>query len=92
VKYNQNHQSHLYKNGHFVKSFIFWDITPCSPLKVDYVREEHFALLAACFMLVSCLAYSSTLKMEAICSSKMQDEFQRTAQHYIPESRTLRNH
>jgi hypothetical protein len=28
-------------------------------------------LLAACFMLVSCLAYSSALKIGATCSSKM---------------------
>jgi hypothetical protein len=29
-------------------------------------------------MLVSCLAYSSTLKMEAKCSSETSVEFQRT--------------
>jgi hypothetical protein len=32
-----------------------------------------FALLAPCFMLVSCLAYSATLKMEATCSSTSVD-------------------
>jgi hypothetical protein len=31
--------------------------------------ESEPKLLAACFMLVSCLACSSTLRMEAICSS-----------------------
>jgi hypothetical protein len=45
------------------------------------------ALLATCFMLVSCLAYSSTLKMEATSSSKMSDDFQQIAWHYIPEDR-----
>jgi hypothetical protein len=34
-------------------------------------------------MLVSCLAYSSTLKMEATLSSKRSDGFQRTVQCYI---------
>jgi hypothetical protein len=36
------------------------------------------ALLVAYFTLVSCLAYSSTLNMEASCSSEMSVEFQRT--------------
>jgi hemin uptake protein HemP len=35
------------------------------------------ALLATCFMLVSCLAYSSALKMEATWSSKMLLDFNR---------------
>jgi hypothetical protein len=33
------------------------------------------ALLATCFMLVSCLAYSSTLKMEVTCSSETPVDF-----------------
>jgi hypothetical protein len=36
------------------------------------------ALLANCFMLVSCLAYSLTLKMEATCFSEMLDAFEET--------------
>jgi hypothetical protein len=36
------------------------------------------ALLAPAFTLVSCLAYSSTLKMEATCSSSTSVVFQRT--------------
>jgi hypothetical protein len=66
-----------------LKSSIFWDITPCSPLKVNgrfrgtcrlhfqgrrvsqarKQREAELSLLTAVFMLVSCVAYSSTLKM-----------------------------
>jgi starvation-inducible outer membrane lipoprotein len=46
------------------------------------------ALLATCVMLVSCLS-SSTLKMEATCSSKTLVNFQWTAQHYIQEDRTF---
>jgi hypothetical protein len=42
--------------------------------------------------LESCLAYFSTLKMEAICSFKTSVDFQRTALRYIPEDGTLHNH
>jgi hypothetical protein len=41
-------------------------------------------------MLVSRLAYSSTLKMEVACSSETSVEFKRTTRHYIPEYRTLK--
>jgi hypothetical protein len=47
------------------------------------------ALLAACFMIVSCLAYSSILKMEAICSSETLVDFHPTTRRYIPEDITL---
>jgi hypothetical protein len=50
------------------------------------------ALLATCFTLLSCLSYSSTLKMEALCSSETSIEFQRTTWRYIREERTLYNH
>jgi hypothetical protein len=43
-------------------------------------------------MLVSRLAHSSTLKMEAICSVETTVDFQQTTRRYIPEDRTLRNH
>jgi hypothetical protein len=48
-----------------------------------------FSLLATCSTLVYCLAYSSTLKMEATFSSEMSVDFQRTIPRYIPEDRTL---
>jgi hypothetical protein len=41
--------------------------------------------------LVSCSAYSSTLKMEATCSSETPVDLQRTAWLYIPDTRTLRH-
>jgi hypothetical protein len=47
----------------------------------------HF--LATCFMLVSCLAYSSTLKIEDTYSAETSAEFQRTTQRYIPEDSIL---
>jgi hypothetical protein len=43
-------------------------------------------------MLLSSLAYSLTLKMEAVCLSETSVDFQWTAQHYIAEDRTLPNH
>jgi hypothetical protein len=36
-----------------------------------------------------CLAYSSTMKMEVIFSSKTSVDFQRTRPRYIPEDRTV---
>jgi hypothetical protein len=53
------------------------------------------ACFSACHLLsrlVFCLAYSSILKMEAVCSSETSVEFQRTTRRYIPEDRTLNNH
>jgi hypothetical protein len=44
--------------------------------------------LPPAFTLVSCSAYSSTLKMETIYSSEMSVEFQRTTRRYIPEDST----
>jgi hypothetical protein len=46
-----------------MKSSLFWDI------RISRI------LFATCFMLVSCLALSSTLKMEASCSSEMSVGF-----------------
>jgi hypothetical protein len=46
------------------------------------------ALFAACFTLVSCLAYTSTLKMEETCSSETSVDFQQTTLSNIPEDRT----
>jgi hypothetical protein len=40
------------------------------------------------FALVSCLAYTSTLNMEAKFSSKTSVYFERTSLHYIPEDST----
>jgi hypothetical protein len=60
-----------------MKSTVFWDIKPCSPLKVNR--------LSPAVMLVSCSAYSSTLKMEMICSSETLVDLQWTTRGYIPE-------
>jgi hypothetical protein len=51
-----------------------------------------FALFAACYMLVSCLAYSSTLNMRTIYPSEISLNFHRTARRHILEDRHLHNH
>jgi hypothetical protein len=43
-------------------------------------------------MLVPCMAYSSTLNMEATCSSGTLIDFYWTTRRYIPEDRALYNH
>jgi hypothetical protein len=45
--------------------------------------------LPPAFTLVSSLAYSSTLKMKAKCSSETSVDFQRTSRRYIPDDTTL---
>jgi hypothetical protein len=60
------------------KSSIFWDETPCRPLMA---KQD----------LISCLSYSSTLKMEETYSSETSVVFQRTTRRYIPEDRTPHN-
>jgi hypothetical protein len=42
-----------------------------------------------CFVQASCMAYSSTLRLEAKCSANMSVDFQWTTQHHIPEDITL---
>jgi hypothetical protein len=61
-----------------MKSSTFWDITPCSPLKVNQRFGGTYRS-----------AYSSTLKMEAICSSETFAEFQWSTRRYFPEDSTL---
>jgi hypothetical protein len=65
-----------------MKTVGLWDITSGSPSKVDRrfvgtgrLRKKQVADLATSFVLVSCLAYSLTLKMEAVCSSERSVEF-----------------
>jgi hypothetical protein len=44
------------------------------------------------FMLLSCSAYCSALKMNATCSFETLVDFQRTIRSYILKVRTLHNH
>jgi hypothetical protein len=40
-------------------------------------------MLATCFMLISSFPYSSTLKIEKICSTETSIDFQQTTPRYI---------
>jgi hypothetical protein len=80
-------------------------ITQCSPLKVNHLfvgtcrlhlqywivsqARNRIKQAASKFMLVSCLAYSLTLKMEATRSSKTFIDFQRPTRCYIQDNRIL---
>jgi hypothetical protein len=90
-------------------NYTFWNITPCSPLRVNWCfrgvcslhphgrriskarnqRESKQLSLSPAFTVVSRLAYSLTLKMDATCSSETSVDFQRTTRRYIPKHRTL---
>lgn len=52
-------------------------------------RKQHEALLATFSTLLFCLAYSSTMMIEATCSSEISADFQQATWHYIPENRTV---
>jgi hypothetical protein len=83
-----------------MKSTIFWDIMPCSPLKVNrrfggiyhlHLQDQRISRArnqhesrAVGFL----LGYFSTLKMEAIYSSETSVDFQWTTRRYIPEDST----
>jgi hypothetical protein len=53
------------------------------------IHEQNFLRVARCFLLVTCLAYSSTLKMEAVRSFKTSAYFYETTRRHIPEDCTL---
>jgi hypothetical protein len=54
-----------------------------------YIYNRYVFMPAICFTLVSCLCHSSTLKMEATCSSETSLDFQRTTRRCILEDRNL---
>jgi hypothetical protein len=66
-----------------MKSIIFWDMTPCSLLSPN----RHFGGTYRCLVLAEII--SSTLKMEAICSSETSVSTQQTKRRHIPEYDTL---
>jgi hypothetical protein len=56
---------------------------------VERVDRWHLITEVEYEVLISCLVYSSTLKMEAICSSKMSVYILWTTRCHIPEERTI---
>jgi hypothetical protein len=68
------------------------DKLSCSSLLLPIQTQafgKQIAVLATCWMLISCLAYSLALKMEITYSSEILVNFQWTTWYYIPEDRTL---
>jgi hypothetical protein len=59
--------------------------------RISQARNQREAGGKLNFLIVPYLAYSSTLKMEATCSSETSTDFHRTTLRYIPEDRTLNN-
>jgi hypothetical protein len=81
-----------------MKISVFWDITPCSPLKVNRLfgvtcrfHLQGWRISTACYLChASFLAYSSNLKMETTYFSEMSVGFQRNTRNYILEDRTFK--
>jgi hypothetical protein len=73
-----------------MKSCIFLDIIPCNPLKVNRRFGGKYGrhLFSACFVLISFLTYSHTLKIEAIRLSETSVDFYWTTVRNILENRT----
>jgi hypothetical protein len=76
-----------------MKIIIIWDVTPCSLLSCNRRFGGTYRLhLQGRRLLVLAEIISSTLKMEAICSSETSVETQQTTRRHIPEDDTLPNH
>jgi hypothetical protein len=85
-----------------MKSTIFWNITPCSPLSVNrrfggtyrlHLQDRKSKLSKNACHLLSCWYLAQliflTLKMEAMCSSETSVDTQQTTWRHIPEAGTL---
>jgi hypothetical protein len=64
---------------------------PCLGLK-SKPSKKLAGCCACCLLHADFFSYSSTLKMEVICSFKTLVDFRQNTQHYIIEDRTLHNH
>jgi hypothetical protein len=89
----------------FSKNTIFWDIRLCSQVETgrhsggaDWLHLQGRRTNQASsqqkveWKQISCLAYFSTLKMEAVCSSKSFIRIYQSTQRYIPEGSTIHSH
>jgi hypothetical protein len=57
--------------------------------RINQARNQDETAFDTFFTLISCFAYSSRLKIEAIYSSETSANFQRTMRHYSSEDRIL---
>jgi hypothetical protein len=77
-----------------MKSTIFWDIKPCSPLTLNGLHGviSQTIVRSACHLLSRWFLAQfifSTLKMEAICSFEASVDTEQTTRRYIPEDSTF---
>jgi hypothetical protein len=79
-----------------VKSTIFWDITPCNPLRVNRRFGGIYRLYLQGRKVSRARAQRESRwkpdPMEAICSSETSVNFQRTTRRYNPKDGTFNNH
>jgi hypothetical protein len=61
----------------------------CCNATIVTVTATRIALLAACFLLVSCSVCCSTLETKAVCSSVLSADFHRSTWRNIPEEGTV---
>jgi hypothetical protein len=71
-------------------------VTPCRLVEVwenrileDVHVNQFFIAHFACFLLVTCFAYISTLKMEAVWASETSVNFDQATWHHIPGDSVL---
>jgi hypothetical protein len=64
----------------------------CTAVQLAESQRMFRRNISACSMLVSCLAYSSTLKTMVICSSEALADFHQTTWSYISEDTTLHSY
>jgi hypothetical protein len=84
-------------NIHESKISVSCDMLPYSSLEVIRSFGGAYRLLqqgqpSTCLMVVSCLVFSFTRKMERTCCSETPVNFRRTTRHYIPEDIDLHKH
>jgi hypothetical protein len=72
----------------FIKSQVLLMVKKVIHLVFEVFTAVACHLLTCWFL----LKFSSTLKMEAICSSETSVAFQQTTRHHIPEDDTLQSH
>jgi hypothetical protein len=84
-----NSPQSLQPNVRIVKVFlVLWEGRVPDVKKSQNVTQ---ALLATCFIPISCLNFSLKLKMDATHYSEISADFQRITRRYIPEDRNLNN-
>jgi hypothetical protein len=76
-----------------MKSIVFWDMTPYSPLSVNRLFRGIYRLhLQGRRNKFSKKPLSKQVLVEAICSSETSVDTQRTTRRHIPGDDTLHNH